>query len=169
MEVEIKAKIENKNEFEKKLKSMGAKFIREVVEEDEYFNHPCLDFASTDEALRIRNDYTLTYKGPKVDEDTKSREEINLKIDNLDKSRKLLISLGFKSVAKVVKKRRYYNIGNLNISVDNLPELGDFVEVECIGEYKPCKEKVMQMAKELRLRDFIRKSYLELVLEAREE
>ncbi len=167
MEVEIKAKIENKNEFERKLK--GAEFIKEVVEEDEYFNHPCRDFASTDEALRIRNDYTLTYKGPRVDKDTKSREEINLKIDDLDKARNLLISLGFKPVAKVVKRRRYYKMGEINISVDNLPELGDFVEVECIGEYEPCKEKVMEFAKELGLGDFIRKSYLELVLEAREE
>ncbi len=167
MEVEIKAKIENKNEFERKLKD--AEFIKEVVEEDEYFNHPCHDFASTDEALRIRNDYTLTYKGPRVDKDTKSREEINLKIDDLDKARNLLISIGFKPVAKVVKRRRYYKMGEINISVDNLPELGDFVEVECIGEYEPCKEKVMEFAKELGLGDFIRKSYLELVLEAREE
>ena len=169
MEVEIKAKIENREEFEKKLKSLNAEFVREVIEEDEYFNHPCRDFASTDEALRIRNDYTMTYKGPRVDRDTKSREEINLKIDDLNKARNLLISLGFKSVAKVVKRRRYYKIGELNIAVDILPELGDFVEVECIGEYEPCREKVMELAKELGLRDFIRKSYLELVLEAIEE
>ena len=169
MEVEIKARIENREEFEKKLKSLNAEFVREVIEEDEYFNHPCRDFAQTDEALRIRNDYTMTYKGPRVDRDTKSREEINLKIDDLNKARNLLISLGFKSVAKVVKRRRYYKIGELNIAVDILPELGDFVEVECIGEYEPCREKVMELAKELGLRDFIRKSYLELVLEAIEE
>ncbi len=169
MEVEIKAKIKNRDEIERKLKDIGAEFIKEVGEKDEYFNHPCRNFASTDEALRIRNDYTLTYKGPKVDKDTKSREEINLKIENLKDARKLLISLGFKSVAKVVKRRRYYKMGEINISVDNLPELGDFVEVECIGEYEPCKKKVMEFAKELGLKDFIRKSYLELVLEAREE
>ena len=165
MEVEIKAKIENRDELERKLKGMGAEFIKEVVEEDEYFNHPCRNFASTDEALRIRNDYTLTYKGPKVDKDTKSREEINLKIENLKDARNLLISLGFKPVAKVVKRRRYYKMGEINISVDSLPELGDFVEVECIGEYEPCKEKVMKFAKELGLKNFIRKSYLKLLTE----
>ncbi len=166
MEVEIKARVENREEFEKKLKNLNAEFVREIIEEDEYFNHPCRDFAQTDEALRIRNDYTMTYKGPRVDRDTKSREEINLKIDDLNKARNLLLSLGFKPVAKVVKRRRYYKVGELNIAVDILPEIGDFVEVECIGGYEPCREKVMELAKELGLRDFIRKSYLELVLEA---
>jgi len=167
MEVEIKAKIENRNEFEEKLTSMGAEFIREVVEEDEYFNHPCRDFASTDEALRIRNDGTLTYKGPRVDKDTKSREELNLKIGNMNEARALLISLGFKPVAKVIKRRRYYKIDNITISLDNVPELGDFVEVECIGDYEPCREEVLDMAKKLGLEEFIRKSYLELLLEAK--
>jgi len=167
MEVEIKAKIENKNEFEEKLTSMGAEFIREVVEEDEYFNHPCRDFAATDEALRIRNDGTLTYKGPRVDKDTKSREELNLKIGNMNEARALLISLGFRPVAKVIKRRKYYKIDNITISLDNVPELGDFVEVECIGDYEPCRENVLDMAKKLGLEEFIRKSYLELVLEAK--
>jgi len=167
MEVEIKAKIENRDEFEEKLTSMGAEFIREVVEEDEYFNHPCRDFAATDEALRIRNDGTLTYKGPRVDKDTKSREELNLKIGNMNEARALLISLGFKPVAKVIKRRRYYKIDNITISLDNVPELGDFVEVECIGDYEPCREEVLDMAKKLGLEEFIRKSYLELLLEAK--
>ena len=167
MEVEIKAKIKNRNEFEEKLTSMGAEFIREVVEEDEYFNHPCRDFAATDEALRIRNDGTLTYKGPRVDKDTKSREELNLKIGNMNEARALLISLGFKPVAKVIKRRRYYKIDNITISLDNVPELGDFVEVECIGDYEPCREKVLDMAKKLGIEEFIRKSYLELLLEAK--
>jgi adenylate cyclase class 2 len=164
MEVEIKAIVEDLKAMEEKLRIMGAKFLREVVEEDEYFNHPCRDFAQTDEAVRIRNDGTLTYKGPKVDKDTKSREEVNVEIGSMVDARRLLVSLGFRPVAKVLKRRKYYKIDTLTISLDHLPELGDFVEVECIGEYEPCKERVMSMAKELKLRKFIRKSYLEIVL-----
>jgi len=166
MEVEIKVRIEDPDGFERRIVGMGAEFIREVVEEDEYFNHPCRDFARTDEALRIRNDGTLTYKGPKVDEETKSREEVNLRIGSIEDARSLLISLSFRPVAKVVKRRRYYRLGELTISIDHLPDLGYFVEVECIGEYEPCKEKVMEFSKELNLRGFIRKSYLEMVLES---
>ena len=164
MEVEIKARVEDLKAVEEKLRSMGAKFLREVKEEDEYFNHPCRDFAHTDEALRIRNDGTLTYKGPKVDRDTKSREEVNVKIGSMGDARNLLISLGFRPVAKVVKRRMYYKIDALTISLDHVSGLGDFVEVECMGEYEPCKERVMAMAKELELKEFIRESYLEMLL-----
>ncbi|NPA74657.1 MAG: class IV adenylate cyclase [Euryarchaeota archaeon] len=163
MEVEIKARIPEN--FEERLRELNAEFLREVVEEDIYFNHPCRDFASTDEALRIRNDYTLTYKGPKVDKDTKSREEINLKIENIEDAAALLEKLGFRKVATVRKTRRYYSLDSLTICVDNVEKLGRFVEVECIGEYEPCREKVMELAHRLGLKNFERRSYLELVLQ----
>ena len=163
MEVEIKSKINNVEEIERKIKELGCILLKEVLEIDEYFNHPCIDFAETDEALRIRNDNTLTYKGPKVDKETKSREEINVRIENIENTRRLLLSLGFKPVAKVTKKRKYYKIGELTISLDKVESLGNFIEIECIGDYEYCKEKVLSFAKKLNLEEFIRKSYLELL------
>ena len=168
MEVEIKARAPDLSALEDKLRGMGAELVREVLEEDEYFNHPCRDFARTDEALRIRNDGTLTYKGPKVDKDTKSREEINLRIGSQEDARKLLLSLGFRPVLVVRKRRKYYRLEGLTVTLDSVDSLGDFVEVECIGEYEPCREKVMRMAEELGLGEFITKSYLELLLERRD-
>ncbi len=165
MEVEIKAKIDNSGEFEKRLNYLGARFLREVVEEDLYFNHPCRDYAQTDEALRIRNDGTLTYKGPKVDRDTKSREEINLRIGAVHEARSLLEKLGFRFVARVRKRRKYYSLGEVTICVDDVEDLGNFVEIECIGEYDPCRDRVLSLAKQLEIERFITKSYLEMLLE----
>ncbi len=168
MEVEIKVKIESIEDMEKTILSKGAIFQREVYEEDLYFNHPCRNFASTDEALRIRNDGTLTYKGPKIDRDTKSREEINLQIGSIEKANKMLNALGFKFVAAVRKRRRYYKLGDLNITLDLVEGLGEFMEIECIGKYGPCREKVLSLASHLGLKNFITESYLELILNAKE-
>jgi len=165
MEVEIKAKIENRENVENKLRKLGAIFVGEETEEDIYFQHPSRNFALTDEALRIRNGKVLTYKGPKVDKDTKSREEIEVNIENGNKMRKILKKLGFKPVAKVRKIRRIYKIGEVTVSIDHLDLLGDFVEIECIGEYSSSRHKVFQLATLLELREFIRKSYLELLIE----
>ena len=165
MEVEIKSKVEDLSKVEKKLLGLGAHFLKEMKEEDEYFNHPCRDFAQTDEALRIRNDGTLTYKGPKVDKDTKSREEINVEIGDRNSMRKLLISLGFLPVEKVNKKRKYYRLGEIIVTLDEVEDLGSFIEVECIGEYESCRKKVLQLADLLGLKEFIRESYLEMLLE----
>ncbi len=167
MEVEIKAKIEDSEEFEEKIKKMGATFVKEITEEDCYYNHPCRNFADTDEALRIRNDFTLTYKGPKVDSDTKSREEYYIKFDSMEKMEQILEKLGFTKVAEVKKRRKYYKLGELNITIDFVENLGKFTEIECIGEYGPCREKVMLLVKELNLKNLERKSYLELVLSHR--
>ncbi len=165
MEVEIKAKIEDVEEIEEKIKKLNANLLKEVVEEDIYFNHPCRDFLETDEALRIRNDNTLTYKGRKVDRETKAREEITAKIYSIENTIKILEKLGFHKTGSVRKKRKYYQIGKITISLDNVENLGNFIEIECIGEYEPSKKKVMEFAEKLNLKNLIRKSYLEMLLE----
>ena len=164
MEVEIKARIDSEREFIDKIEHMGAVFLREEIEVDVYYNHPCRNFGETDEALRIRNDNSLTYKGKKVGMDTKSREEFIVHFDNLEEMNKILKALGFREVATVKKRRKYYKLGELNICVDSVDSLGEFTEVECIGDYEDCRKKVLDTAKKLGLRKMERKSYLELVL-----
>ena len=165
IEVEIKSKVEDFERIEKILKSLNAVFLGELEERDIYFNHPMRDFKLTDEALRIRNGREFTYKGPKVDEDTKSRLEFTVKIENGENMRLILEKLGFKAVAEVRKKRRNYKIGDVIISLDSLPQLGNFVEIECFGPYTSSRKKVLELAEKLGLKNFERRSYLELLLE----
>ncbi|WP_407432178.1 class IV adenylate cyclase, partial [Methanobrevibacter sp.] len=54
IEVEVKAKIENFDDMKKKLENLGAIKSKKEFQEDIYFNSPIVDFANTDEALRIR-------------------------------------------------------------------------------------------------------------------
>ena len=166
MEVEIKAKIENPDEIRRILKDMGARFEGEMHQKDIYFNHPCRDFASTDEALRIRisGDVRVTYKGPKVDSETKTREEIEFQVGSYEKALEMLKRLGFVEAGIVEKVREIYSFNDVEISIDDVLGLGYFVELEIQGENtEENREILFSMGKELGLKDYIRESYLEMI------
>lgn len=172
IEVEVKFQIENIREVEEKVEDYG-EFIVEKKESDIYFNSPWNDFRKNDEALRIRKDneaVTITYKGPKIDSTTKSREEVKLNIDDYQSGVQLLKSLGFTPFGEVVKIRKIYNLGGATVSVDKVENLGKFLEIELQARESEVDEKRMQifgLAKRLGFYEeqSIRKSYLELLME----
>ena len=173
IEVEVKYKVEEIEPIIKKLKEMNAEIEEEVIEEDHYFNHPCKDFRSTDEALRIRirgNSIELTYKGPKISDKTKSRVEVSIVLNSpLDSILKLLEHLGFTKVAVIRKHRKIYKLGDYKISLDEVESLGNFVEIELRTQRETLSDaelKVLVLARKLGLKGKpILKSYLELFLE----
>jgi len=168
MEVEVKFRAENLDEVEEKVKKM-AEFVIEKGERDIYFNSPCRDFRESDEALRIRRDVegiTLTYKGRKIDSETKSREEIKVKVDSYEKAVLLLKKLGFVPVREVVKNRKIYRMGDVLICLDSVEGLGSFVEIEMESEdLDAAKKKVFEIARMLGFdtNQSVRASYLELL------
>ncbi|MDI6730089.1 MAG: class IV adenylate cyclase [Candidatus Altarchaeum sp.] len=166
LEVEVKAKIKNPEKFEKKLTEINAKILKREIQEDVYFNHPCRDFAKTDEALRIRkigNETFLTYKGKRLDAETKTREEIEIKCG--EEISEILTRLGFKVGANVKKSRIEYLFENLHICVDDVEQLGNFVEIE--GKELKDKSKIFEILKifEIEKSETLTKSYLELLTE----
>ncbi len=170
LEIEIKARAEDLEELREKIVKLGAEFVKKQRQVDTYFNHPGRDFAKTDEALRIRkvdDDLFLTYKGPKLDRLTKTREEFEVKV--ADETAKIILKkLGFREVAKVTKSRDYYRLSDFEIMLDTIEGLGYFIEVEKrADEYRP--EELVEFLESLGIKkDAIeRRSYLELVLEAK--
>ena len=168
-EVEIKAQCLDKNSLVEKIVSLGALHIETREEVDIYFNHPQKNFGQTDEALRLRrsgNKTCLTYKGPKVSDKSKARLEEESGVENFDSMKKIFLMLGFIESGKVVKQRSVYNYNDIEICIDTVENLGDFVELEtknnCIQE---AEEKLFLMANSFGLTAFIRKSYLEMLLE----
>jgi adenylate cyclase, class 2 len=178
-EVEQKFRLADPTALEARLAARGAKLAAPVVQVDHYFAHPSRDFASTDEALRIRsvgNENYVTYKGPKVDAVTKTRRELELAIepDEAGAARfaELLAALGFCSVAEVRKKRRKANITwsgrEVEVVLDHVVGLGDFCELELSadeGELDSARRLLADVASELGLADNERRSYLEMLLE----
>jgi adenylate cyclase class 2 len=180
-EVEQKFPVADLAPVEARLAEMGVHVLEPQCEVDLYYAHPARDFARTDEALRIRRvglSSFITYKGPKVDDTTKTRREIELPLagegDPAVGWQKLLDALGFAPVAQVRKHRRKGVIGwhgrRIVVSLDEVDELGRFVEIELAvprDEMDRAKRRVASLAEELRLSASERRSYLELLLEHR--
>jgi len=136
---------------------------------DVYLSHPTRDFGKTDEALRIRketNADSLTYKGPKIDKDTKSREELKVNAPDPDTLLTIFQRLGFKESGRVEKLRTMYSIQGVTVCLDSVSGLGDFVESEYEGtDLESGKEAIFALMHELGLRGNERRSYLELLLD----
>ncbi len=172
LEIEIKARAGNLEDVRKKVEDIGAKFVSRQNEIDSYYNIVTRDFASTDEALRIRqaDRCTLTYKGPKVDNVSKTREEVNVHFDDADALKKIFLRLGFSLIAEVRKERRMYELGEYELMLDDVANVGKFVEVEVQGTEKELESKrkgAFDVMHRLGLDQFERRSYLELLLETR--
>ena len=175
IEVEVKAKINSFKEIEEKLEKIGATKSKKEFQEDIYFNSPVVDFAKTDEALRIRttkkNDEThifITYKGPKIDSQSKTRKEIEMEIEDSEKCADIFEEIGFKKVRAVRKNRQYYKYENFEISLDDIEGLDPYMEIEIAlddGEdYSDAQDKIFRLFERLGITEgFERTSYLELL------
>ncbi|MFB6353021.1 MAG: class IV adenylate cyclase [Halobacteriales archaeon] len=120
-----------------RLDALGADSLGTVEQVDTYYDHPVRSFAETDEALRLRrtgDDGYLTYKGPKVDDASKTRREVEVAVDATDAADGLLRAVGFEPAAEVRKTRERYAHDGYTVSLDDVDGLGEFVEVEAAGE-----------------------------------
>ena len=175
IEVEVKAKIDNFEDMREKLNNLGAVKTKEEFQEDIYFNSPIVDFAKTDEALRIRTTKQnnekhifITYKGAKIDSKSKTREEIEFGIEDSEKCAKTFEHIGFKKVRTVLKNREYYAYKKFEISLDDVEGLSPYMEIE-IGledgnDYQQSQDSIFEVFEQLGITDgFERTSYLELL------
>ncbi|MDZ4780555.1 MAG: class IV adenylate cyclase [Planctomycetia bacterium] len=178
-EVEQKFRVNDAAALEARLTERGVTFGTPIAQCDRYFNHPSVDYALTDEALRIRrsgNEVFITYKGPKLDATTKTRRELELPL-TADEERwaELLVLLRFRPVAEVRKSRRIGEIAfqglDFEIALDDVAEVGSFCELEVQATalaLDRARESLQSLAAELGLTAVERCSYLELLLARRE-
>lgn len=168
-EIEIKAYCDDHEETIKRILSLGGNFQSELYEKDIYFKHPARDFAKTDEAFRIRienNRNLLTYKGPKIGDKTKTRLEYEVEFNDLKSMTEIIKNLGFETSEEIIKNRIVYLFNNIEICVDSVEGLGNFIELEKKGEdIDQAERQLFEIAGKLGLTRFERKSYLELKLE----
>lgn len=177
IEVEVKAKIKSFEEIKIKLNELSAIKTKTELQIDRYFNSPVEDFAKTDEALRIRetksdtaHNLFITYKGPKIDSKSKTREEVEMKIEDSDKCARIFENLGFDEVRTVRKNREYYKIEDFEISLDEVEGLDPYMEIEIAledgSDYSEAQKRIFKMFEKMGITDgFERTSYLELLEE----
>jgi adenylate cyclase class 2 len=171
IEVEVKAKIKSFKEIEEKLSEINAVKSKREFQEDIYFASPIVDFAQTDEALRIRttnNDIFITYKGPKLNSQAKTRKEVEMGIESAEKAKDIFEEIGFKEVRTVRKNRQYYTYENFEISLDDVEGLDPYMEIEISledgNDYDDAQRSIFELFEKLGITDgFERTSYLELL------
>lgn len=171
VEAEVKAPIRSVDRFRRRLTKRGATRSGRVEQTDRYFDHPSRSFAETDEALRVRTEgdaVELTYKGPKLDEETKSRLEVSVGVWQDEALAGILEALGFDPVATVRKEREIFELEGVTVTIDEVEGVGSFAELEQRvpeDELAEARQRLLALAEELSLDRLERRSYLELMLE----
>jgi len=174
-EVELKVRAAH-GPVREQLDAAGATHVETVEQEDIYYDAPDRSFAETDEALRIRRERQdgatetrVTYKGPLVDSESKTRQEAETAVADPEAMRAILDGLGYDPAATVRKDRERFSLGECTVTLDTVEGLGEFVEVEIEAEeagVDAARERATERMRELDLNpgDQIRTSYLGLLL-----
>ncbi|MGQ3327769.1 MULTISPECIES: class IV adenylate cyclase [Halorubrum] len=134
-----------------RLREAGAERVDARRQRDAYYDAPHRDFAETDEALRVRREVPLsdgidgeprssadssaettklTYKGPRLDRESKTRVEHETAVDDGEAMAGVLSELGFDPAAVVEKRREFWSFEGFTVTLDAVDGVGEFVEIE---------------------------------------
>ena len=168
MEVEIKVKVNDIEVLKTKLKKAGAKSEGKKTNVDHYFTVHHRDFMKTKECLRIRelpekNKSILTYKPASTDEMKNGmiwKKEFEVEISDARTFSEILKHLDCKKLVTVDKIREIFKLNGLTITVDELKDIGTFMEIEKISDDVECAKKDILRLLELFGEMEIEKRYL---------
>jgi len=154
MEIEIKAKCKNKKIFQTKLQALGAKPLKRSHQIDEYYNHPKKDLVKEPEYIRLRyvpktNEGVFAYH-KNISNGVSEEKEVNIR--ELGTFKEILKLLGLNLLGAIDKKREEYSFGEYSIVIDEVKDIGTFIEVETEGKQdqiqqkkKACKELLLKL------------------------
>lgn len=162
-----------------------------VAHVDTYYDAPHRAFAETEEAIRVRREAPvegvdggsesvirdavaeqpvgwLTYKGPLLEAESKTREEVETEVGDVEAMDRILERVGFRAAGEVRKLRRQYKWRGFHLSLDTVVDLGTFLEVEATTEEQEIpatREQALSLLGELGLEpsEQLRTSYFELL------
>ena len=162
MEIEIRAFINDIEEFKKKLDQLDASFESEVrIIDSWYCNNESKTFEEVQQhkpgsyALRIRQcltgDKTITEMNCKVLEnkgDHNAFHEYETKISDFEQGKTILEKIGFKIFCIVDKRRTTYKFNNCLINIEDIKGFKPAIELEIISDsntenYKKHLKKIL--------------------------
>jgi adenylate cyclase class 2 len=178
LEVEIKLRVDNRDELIRRLISSGFTQKEIVCETDTYYTSEFHDMLKRDEALRIRTIEDLntgerlsviTYKGAKLDKISMTRREYETSIGDAEIGKRILEGIGFTAVPEVEKIRTEFVLNDMTACVDQVTGLGDFLEIEILtedGMQENALERIREVLEQLGLsmENTTRRSYLSMLM-----
>ncbi|QYO65782.1 class IV adenylate cyclase [Leptolyngbya sp. 7M] len=118
-------------ELTAKLSELGAVFLKEVFEVN--YQHRGGDMDERGATLRLRKigDFTvLTYKEKvKSESGAKHKLEYETNVSDVEAMEKIIERLGYRLTAVYEKRRKYWQLGSVEVVLDELP-FGLFMEIE---------------------------------------
>ncbi len=168
-EVEAKVALGPVDAVRQRVEALGGTWSAPTIQEDTFFSHRDKDMAASDDALRLRRTdaLELTYKGPRLPGDAKTRTEHNVRV--ADDPTALLAALGWTPAATLQKTRTSATLDGCQVELDYVEGLGHFLEVEATGtDAAVAGASVESLLAKLGFGDAARihTSYLELALQA---
>lgn len=132
-EIEVKARVKNKELVLQKLDELGCMLSSPITQKDRiYIQHGAtFPIALGDNALRIReqnNTFIFTLKQPQKNELDCIEQEVT--IDDPESMDEICKLLGYYEVSQVEKIRRKCRYQEYEICLDEVKNLGTFIEVE---------------------------------------
>jgi adenylate cyclase, class 2 len=144
LEIELKVRLGDPAPVIRRLVAMAGEPIGDVVETNTFYDARDGRLRAADCGLRIRwtrkttegqpQPGAITYKGPRLPGPLKKREEIELALQDPADAAALLRKLGFVEQLMFEKRRQTWHLGGCEVVLDELPELGHFLEIEGPGE-----------------------------------
>lgn len=173
-EIEAKFQISAPHPLRRRLGELGARCAGRVFETNHIFDTPDRRLLQADCGLRLREcgslaargesgpafpPALLTYKGPREVGDLKSRAEFETPVEDPAALVAILEQLNFSEVVVYQKRREAWHLGQCEVTLDELPKLGWWVEIE-----GPNAKAIAQARRQLGLLDAtaVRETYVEL-------
>lgn len=143
MEIEIKARLDNKANLVENLKKLGAIEKGTKHQIDEYYNHPSIDTRKTNEYIRLRYNEDLSggVFAHHVNIADGVNKEFEVKVSDVKVFKEILQGLKFPLLGVIDKKREKYVLDDATITIDDVKNIDTFVEVEVDGEESEIEEK----------------------------
>jgi predicted adenylyl cyclase CyaB len=167
-EIEVKFPVKETGTVAEKLSELGFRIAVSRHHEKNYlFDDAAGNLKSAGKLLRVRHTpstKTITFKGPiSAHSRLKHREEIECPIESAETMMRILEGVGFRIRGEYSKYRTVFEDGKFNVSLDET-EAGNFLEVE-----GPSDEDITILGEKLGYseRDFVRRTYAELIGEAK--
>ena len=143
MEIEIKATFKDKEKIIAALKSLGAVEEKQKHQIDEYYNHPSRDTRESNEYIRLR----YKFGGNKgifahhINISDGVNEEHEVEVEDIKTFKKILENFGFPLLGVIDKKRETFNLDEFTITLDEVKDIDNFIEIEVDGEESEIEEK----------------------------
>jgi adenylate cyclase class 2 len=168
-ELEAKMRVEDHEPLRARLRAAGAERLGACMELNTFFDSVERTLVAQDKGLRVRHTcdfatgaerHVVTYKGPQQDGALKNREEVEFVTDDGEQAALLLERLGYSPTLSFEKRRESWKLDDCLIELDELPQLGRFVEIE-----GPDEEAVLEVRETLGLDDrpLVKQSYIAMV------